>query len=111
MRMMCVHVLLHYTCYVLRDFDMPLTPIGKTIADPPKGPPKKQDEASRVVEIAALVFANTFGTDRAIHVKPLFLKNRTLTVTCSSAPIAQEIRANQAKIVDSIKEKLGKKEV
>ncbi|OGH73250.1 MAG: hypothetical protein A3C90_03980 [Candidatus Magasanikbacteria bacterium RIFCSPHIGHO2_02_FULL_51_14] len=76
-----------------------------------QGTPAKQNEALRIVEIASQIFEEVFGKKDAIHAKPLFLKNRTLTVTCSSAAMAQEIRANQGKIVARINEKLGKTEV
>jgi predicted nucleic acid-binding Zn ribbon protein len=52
-----------------------------------------------------------FGEEQAKHAKPLFLKNRTLTITCSTSSIAQEIRLNQQTLVDKINDKLGKKEV
>ena len=37
----------------------------------------------------------------AEKINPLFLKNRTLTVSCSNSEIAQQVRENQEKIVDS----------
>lgn len=72
---------------------------------------KKQVEAAGVVEHAQEVFLDQFGEEGALHVKPLFLKNRTLTVTCTSSSIAQEIRLNQAQIVEKINKKVGKNEV
>lgn len=68
-------------------------------------------ESTEVLEVAEAVFAELFGADLALHAKPQFLKNRTLTVTCSSAAMAQEIRQNQPKIVAAINKKMGKKEV
>jgi len=70
-----------------------------------------QSDDSQVIEIAQKVFADVFGKETAIHAKPLFLKNRTLTVTCSSSSMAQGIRMNQKQIVDKINDKLGKIEV
>lgn len=92
---------------------MTFSPLGDTLKDKMKTqkPLQKQVEAAQVVEIAEEVFKKIFGEEQAVHAKPLFLKNRTLTVTCSTSAIAQEIRINQAKIVDKINEKLGKKEV
>lgn len=64
-----------------------------------------------VIEYAQSVLDGMFGAEQASHAKPLFLKNRTVTITCSTSAIAQEIRLNQQTIVDKINEKLGKKEV
>ncbi len=92
---------------------MAFTPLGDALhqkIDKNK-PLKKQLEATEVVEIAEAVFNEMFDSEMAKHAKPLFLKNRTLTVSCSSSTMAQEIRLNQASIVDSINKKLGKKEV
>lgn len=92
---------------------MSFTPLGDALKKKvAHGKPLKQQlESSAVVEAAQDVFDALFGTDPKMQVKPLFLKNRTLTVTCPSSSIAQEIRLNQAKIVKKINEKVGKKEV
>ena len=92
---------------------MSFTPLGKTLNDKmsSKTPLKKQVEAAQFVEIAEDIIKNMFDKDIAHHAKPLFLKNRTLTISCSSSVMAQEIRLNQAEIVKKINEKLGKKEV
>ena len=92
---------------------MSFTPVGDALQDKMKKDQtlKGQVEAGGVVDIAEQVFSEMFDPDQAVHVKPLFLKNRTLTVTCSSSAVAQEIRLNQAAIGDSINKKLGKKEV
>lgn len=90
---------------------MPLTPLGDALHKKSKALSGKQDASSPVIEIAEKVFEDIFGKDRAVHVKPLFLKNRTLTVTCSSTGMAQDIRVNQTEIVRRINEKLGEKEV
>ncbi len=71
----------------------------------------KQLEAQVVVDAAEAVFREVFPEDLAAHAKPLFLKNRTLTVTCTSSALAQEIRLNQATIVEKINQRLGKSEV
>ncbi len=76
-----------------------------------KSPLKIQVEASQVLDYAAEALIEVFGRERAFHAKPLFLKNRTLTVTCSSSAMAQEIRGRQTEILDKINEKMGKKEV
>lgn len=92
---------------------MAFTPIGdalqRKISD--VSPLRRQVEASLVIECAEQVLADLFGVDRAKYAKPLFLKNKTLTITCSSAAMAQEVRLKQGIIVDTINQKIGKKEV
>ncbi len=91
---------------------MPFTPIGDTLHDnSEKSTLKKQVEASQVVDFTKEVLVELFGNELAHHAKPLFLKNRTVTITCASSAIAQEIRLNQEEIVRKINEKLGKNEV
>ncbi len=92
---------------------MTFAPLGETLNKKMAShtPLKNQVQASLVVEQATEVFQEFFGTEGALHAKPLFLKNRTLTVTCSNGAIAQEIRLRQMDIVSKINEKLGKKEV
>ena len=92
---------------------MTFTPIGKALDDKmdQKGPLKKQVEAAQVVEITEDIIKEMFDKEISHHAKPLFLKNRTLTISCSSSVMAQEIRLNQAEIVEKINKKLGKKEV
>jgi predicted nucleic acid-binding Zn ribbon protein len=91
---------------------MTFTPIGDALQDNIKSSPlKKQVEASEAMDAAQAVIQEFFDPELAVHAKPLFLKNRTLTVTCSSSAMAQEIRLRQAEIVEKINDKLGKKEV
>lgn len=92
---------------------MPFTPLGDALHDKldKDSPLQKQLEETDIVEIAQGVFEEIFGKEIAPQAKPLFLKNRTLTVSCSSSTIAQEIRLNQAELVEKMNEKLGKKEV
>lgn len=63
------------------------------------------------VKVAEEILQDIFGKDGIIYARPLFLKNRTLTVTCSSMEVAQEIRLNHAKIVEQINSKIGVNEV
>lgn len=72
---------------------------------------QKQVLAARVVEEAESVFRDFFGPEVARSIKPLYLKNRTLTVTCSQSAVAQEIRLNQPALVQKINIKLGGSEV
>lgn len=92
---------------------MPFAPTDDTLQDKisRKNPLKREVEASQVLEYASDALVDLFGKEKAYHAKPLFLKNRTLTITCASSNIAQEISLHQAEIVDKVNEKLGKKEV
>lgn len=76
-----------------------------------KGSLKKQIEATKIVELAEAVFSDIFGKELGGHAKPLFLKNRTLTVTCTSSALAQEIRLRQQEIVQKLNEGMGASEV
>lgn len=89
---------------------MSFTPLGDAIAARADGDSsfKKQADAGNVITAAESVFAALFG-DLAVQARPQFLKNRTLTVSCSSGAMAQEIRINQQKIVDAINTALGEK--
>lgn len=92
---------------------MAFTPLGDALQHKMHAnkPLKKQLEASQVIDVASHVFQELFGEDGAKHIIPQFLKNRTLTVTCASSVVAQEIRLNQMTIVEKINEKLGKNDV
>lgn len=71
---------------------------------------KKSAEADLLLAAAEEVLEKLFGVE-AKHISPLFLKNRTLTVSCSTLAIAQVVREHQGDIVGKINDKLGKKEV
>ncbi len=92
---------------------MSFTPISDTIKGKSNKDSKLKDQVdtAEVLEIAEKVFHELFSSDLAAHAKPQYLKNRTLTVTCTSSALAQEIRLNQATIVEKINEKLGNNEV
>ena len=91
---------------------MSFTPLGDALHDKMKENPSLQNQVdgSEAVDIATEVFLELFGEDMAKEAKPLFLKNRTLTVSCTSSTMANEIRLNQAKIVDALNKKMGKSE-
>jgi len=90
---------------------MIFTPLGDALQDKSgnKGL-QKQEESGEVVEYAIIAVKELLG-DSAKKTKPLFLKNRTLTITCDNQKVAQEVRDNQQAIVDKINDKLGKKDV
>ncbi|OGH64216.1 MAG: hypothetical protein A2821_03955 [Candidatus Magasanikbacteria bacterium RIFCSPHIGHO2_01_FULL_41_23] len=91
---------------------MTFTPLGDTLKNKidKNSILGRQLESAGSIEAAETVLREMFG-DLANQAKPLFLKNRTLTVSCASSAIAQEIRVNQVKIVENINAKLGKNEV
>jgi len=68
---------------------------------------KKQLETAKVIEIAKAVFLELFSPELAQHAVPLFLKNRTLTVSCTSSAMAAEIRLRQGEIVKKMNAGLG----
>ena len=92
---------------------MSFTPLGDTLHDKmdKNNNLKKQLETAEVIEIVDKALEELFGADLARHAKPLFLKNRTITISCTSSAMAQEIRLNQAEIVRKINKKMGKDEV
>lgn len=88
------------------------TPIGDALQDRVGNKSiQKSVDASMVINAAEEVFKDMFGEEQAFHANPQFLKNRTLTVTCTSSIMAQEIRLKQKKIVKNINDKLGKDKV
>jgi len=92
---------------------MSFSSLGDTLSNKfiQSGPLKKQLEDSQVVEEAKVVLSNLFGEELALATNPLFVKNRTLTISCASSAMAQEIRLNQTKIVEELNKKLGRNEV
>lgn len=68
-------------------------------------------ESSQIIKYAKKTLAEILGPERARDVRPLFLKNRTLTITCVNSNLAQEIRLKQQEIVEKINEKLKANEV
>ena len=74
-----------------------------------KQDPEKEGD-SHLLECAKKVLEDVLGKT-ADNIDPLFLKNRTLTVTCSNSDIAQELREAQEEIVTKINKMLGENEV
>lgn len=70
-------------------------------------PLQQQAEAGFVISVASTVLFDFVGEEKSLLVKPLYIKNRTLTITCQSSALSQEIHLNQAKIVEKMNEKLG----
>ena len=92
---------------------MSFAPLGDTLhkKDSDRSQLKNQVEAAQILEYANSALEELLGKEQAYHARPLFLKNRTLTISCATSTVAQEIREKQTEIVSNINEKLGKKEV
>lgn len=67
----------------------------------------KQVEAGMVVEKAQQTLDAIFGSDISANAKVLFIKNRTLTVTCSHGSVSQDIRLRMQEIVEKINRAYG----
>lgn len=70
---------------------------------------KQLDE--KVLQATEKILQEVLPAEIVILTRPLFLKNRTLTISCSNFLAAQEIGQRQQEIVDKINEKLGKNEI
>ncbi len=70
----------------------------------------KKEGDERLLECAKKSLEAVLG-ETADKIDPLFLKNRTLTVTCANSDIAQELREAQEEIVVRINKMLGRDEV
>lgn len=70
---------------------------------------KQLDE--EVLQASEKTLKEVLSAEIVILTRPLFLKNRTLTISCSNSLAAQEIGQHQQEIVDKINDKLGKNEV
>lgn len=82
---------------------MPFTPLTSN------DDKEKQDE-TEIIDVAQEILSEVLG-ETAKKTEPLFLKNRTLTITCSNSEVAGELRENMEEIVMKINKKLGKQDV
>ncbi|MBT4121197.1 MAG: DUF721 domain-containing protein [Candidatus Magasanikbacteria bacterium] len=71
--------------------------------------PKKEGDA-HLLECAKKSLEAVLG-ETSKKIDPLFLKNRTLTVTCANSEIARELREAQEEIVVEINKMLDQDEV
>jgi len=69
----------------------------------------KSIEAAGVVEAVEKIIEKLFGTEMAKYIKPLYLKNRTLTVSCTNSTVAQELKLQEPEILGQLTDKLGGK--
>jgi predicted nucleic acid-binding Zn ribbon protein len=70
----------------------------------------QKQTSPELLEYAKEAFSEILG-EISEKIDPLFLKNRTLTVTCGNSEIATELRLKMDEIVAKINEKMGKNEI
>ena len=92
---------------------MPLTRLSDTLKNKiaAQTPLKRQIQVSQVVECANELLLEMFGKEQEKNIAALFLKNRTLTISCANSAVAQEVRLRQQEIVGGVNNKIGKNEV
>ena len=74
---------------------------------------KKQVESVRILNNFSKVGEKFFGRQAMKKIKPLYLKNGTLTLACISSVLAEKIKAQERKVLEelnrSYKEKVVEK--
>jgi predicted nucleic acid-binding Zn ribbon protein len=68
----------------------------------------RQVEISMVLEEFSRAVEKILGEKSARRIKPLYLKNRVITVATLSSVLAQELKLNEDKIIKKINEKFGR---
>ncbi len=88
-----------------------MQPLGKIVKQTvqQKGDVAKGVEAANIVETADKVLGEVFDDEVKSMMKPLYIKNRTLTISCSSSTVAQELKLNEPQILGKLEEALGEK--
>ncbi len=66
-------------------------------------------EAAVVCEKFGEVIKETFGQAWQQNCKPLYIKNRTITVACLNNVVAQEVKLREKGLLESLEKKLEKK--
>ncbi len=67
----------------------------------------QQVKTSLIIEEFSKVIKRIFGANISKKIKPLYVKNRILTVACLSSVMVQEINFKRAEIIKKINEKMG----
>src|SRR3989344_7912279 len=67
----------------------------------------KHVEASMVVEKTNEILKEFFGVESVRFAQAVYFKERTITITCLSSVMAQEIKLNEKKIILALNNKLG----
>lgn len=85
---------------------MGFTSIGSMLPDHLKKTPLgEQLEATAVLSIFMEKAKELWGDDIDTMMKPLYLKNNTLTIAVTDATLAQELKNNEAEILEFISQK------
>lgn len=88
---------------------MSLTPLKNLLHDSvAKFGIADQVEASLVLEKFTDVVRELFGEENTKQVKPMYVKNQTLTIASISSVFAQELKLNEKKILDAINRQFQK---
>lgn len=69
---------------------------------------EKQVEAARVLEIFNQLAEEEFGSQIRNQVKPLYLKNKVLTVSVKNSVLASEFQLRQKQIIEKINQRFQK---
>ena len=72
-------------------------------------PSLKKAEASLVVELANSVLAQFLGAEVKRFARAVYIKNGALTIACLSSKVAQEIKLNEKRFIESVNAKARKK--
>ena len=67
----------------------------------------KHVEASMVVEKTNEILKEFFGAESTRFAQAVYFKDRTITITCLSSVMAQEIKLNEKKIITALNNKFG----
>jgi len=68
----------------------------------------RQVEISMILEEFNRVVEKILGEKATRRIKPLYLKNKVITVATLSSVLAQELKLNEEKIIKKINEKFGR---
>jgi len=71
----------------------------------------QQVKTSIIIEKFKKVSKLIFGTKISQKIKPLYIKNKVLTVACLSSVVAQEINLRKNEILENIQQNLGEETI
>jgi|WetSurMetagenome_2_1015567.scaffolds.fasta_scaffold115703_2 hypothetical protein len=68
----------------------------------------KSVSASLIVEEANRLLVEFFGSEATDYARAAYLKNKVLTITCLSSVMAQEIKLNEAVLLEALARKFAR---
>lgn len=86
-----------------------MEPLKKLVNQSVNSETAKSVQAAEVVDAASGVIKDIFDEEMLVHMKPLYLKNRTLTISCSGSTVAQELKLHETEMLKKLEEQLGQK--